>query len=137
MRRASEANFAETAADRQIFSFDHFNEMQSAIFQSAYDSEENLVVSAPTGSGKTVVFELTFLQMLKDPSTTSRPLAIYMAPTKVSQVATTLGLTDHRPSATSVRRTGATGCLRSRSRSPSSLVIQRSTRCTVSLEAWT
>ncbi|BEI86620.1 hypothetical protein CcaverHIS002_0609070 [Cutaneotrichosporon cavernicola] len=72
----------ETNEERQLFSFREFNEMQSTIFQTAYKTDQNMVVSAPTGSGKTTVFELAFLRMLQFKSSAYTPLAIYMAPTK-------------------------------------------------------
>ncbi len=44
------------AADifRTLFNFRVFNRIQSDTFPDAYESENNLVVSAPTGGGKTV-----------------------------------------------------------------------------------
>jgi len=36
---------ADTPMERSIFPFTHFNAMQSAIFQAAYNSDQNLVVS--------------------------------------------------------------------------------------------
>lgn len=68
-----------------MFPFPCFNAMQSAVFHAAYSNPAgaNLVVSAPTGSGKTAIFELCFLHMLNPRNTTAnRPLAVYMAPTK-------------------------------------------------------
>nr|DBA11282.1 TPA_inf: MER3 [Kalmanozyma brasiliensis] len=48
--------------------------------QLVLESTENIVLSAPTGSGKTVVFELALLRMLtKDPENAR---AVYLAPTK-------------------------------------------------------
>lgn len=41
------------------------NVIQSAVFQSAYHSSENILVCAPTGAGKTNIAMLTFLQLLK------------------------------------------------------------------------
>ncbi|KAL3683463.1 hypothetical protein R1sor_001485 [Riccia sorocarpa] len=47
-----------------VFSFRFFNSVQSECFSSAYLSDDNLVVSAPTGSGKTGLFELCILRLL-------------------------------------------------------------------------
>ncbi|OCF57177.1 hypothetical protein L486_04632 [Kwoniella mangroviensis CBS 10435] len=68
---------------RQCFKFKFFNKVQSAVFDDAYKESENLVVSAPTGSGKTTIFELAFLQTQTVIATKhGTPLSIYIAPTK-------------------------------------------------------
>ncbi len=41
-----------------------FNPVQSECFQEAFESDSNMVVSAPTGSGKTGVMELCILRLL-------------------------------------------------------------------------
>ncbi|WWD02678.1 hypothetical protein V865_000719 [Kwoniella europaea PYCC6329] len=67
----------------QCFKFKFFNKVQSAVFDDAYKESENLVVSAPTGSGKTTIFELAFLQTQTVITTKDgTPLSIYIAPTK-------------------------------------------------------
>lgn len=43
----------------------HFNRMQSKCFTAAYTSNENLLVCAPTGAGKTNVALLSVLQELR------------------------------------------------------------------------
>ena len=48
----------------QLFSFECFNAVQSACFNLAACTNENFVVSAPTGCGKTVLFELAILRLL-------------------------------------------------------------------------
>ncbi|KAJ5292397.1 sedoheptulose-1-7-bisphosphatase [Penicillium atrosanguineum] len=66
---------------RSLFPFPLFNAIQSKCFQSIYNSNDNLVLSAPTGSGKTVVMELAIcrlLKVLKD----ERFKVVYQAPTK-------------------------------------------------------
>ncbi|ODN72827.1 hypothetical protein L202_08260 [Cryptococcus amylolentus CBS 6039] len=70
--------------ERKLFKFPAFNDVQSYVFDDTYSSDENLVVSAPTGSGKTTIFELAFLHCLsyKTPDDSVKPLAIYIAPTK-------------------------------------------------------
>ncbi|KAJ6965753.1 ATP-dependent DNA helicase HFM1 isoform X1 [Populus alba x Populus x berolinensis] len=49
---------------RSIFSFRYFNSLQSECFPVCYHSDVNMVISAPTGSGKTVLFELCVLRLL-------------------------------------------------------------------------
>ncbi|KAG0143739.1 hypothetical protein CROQUDRAFT_108963 [Cronartium quercuum f. sp. fusiforme G11] len=64
---------------RNVFPFNVFNVIQSKLLPTIYESDSNAVVAAPTGSGKTVVFELAILRMLEyDPNAK----AVYMAPTK-------------------------------------------------------
>lgn len=66
---------------RSVFSYPHFNAVQSRCFDSAYNSPDNLVVSAPTGSGKTAVLELAICALLRDhPKGTCK--VVYQAPTK-------------------------------------------------------
>ncbi|WVQ91135.1 hypothetical protein IAS59_004924 [Cryptococcus gattii] len=73
---------------RKLFKFPCFNKVQSEVFgdveHKVYESDENLVVSAPTGSGKTTIFELAFLHNLsfRTPNDSLKPLAVYIAPTK-------------------------------------------------------
>ncbi|XP_057464272.1 DExH-box ATP-dependent RNA helicase DExH17 isoform X1 [Actinidia eriantha] len=49
---------------RSFFSFRYFNSLQSECFSSCFLSDVNMVISAPTGSGKTVLFELCMLRLL-------------------------------------------------------------------------
>ena len=42
----------------------YFNSLQSECFPVCFHSDVNKVVSAPTGSGKTVLFELCILRLL-------------------------------------------------------------------------
>lgn len=41
------------------------NRIQSAVYNTAYNSSENMLVCAPTGAGKTNIAMLTFLQLVK------------------------------------------------------------------------
>ena len=57
--------------------------MQSACFDSAFGSDDSIVISSPTGSGKTVVLELALARLFSEARTgPGRSLAVYMAPLK-------------------------------------------------------
>ncbi|GFF30986.1 ATP-dependent DNA helicase MER3 [Aspergillus udagawae] len=66
---------------RSIFHFPVFNAVQSKCFQRIYKTDDNIVLAAPTGSGKTVIMELAIcrlLNILKD----EHFKVVYQAPTK-------------------------------------------------------
>lgn len=48
---------------REIYPYDLFNAVQSRCFEDAYQTNDNLVVSAPTGSGKTAILELAICRL--------------------------------------------------------------------------
>ena len=62
-----------------IFSFSYFNPIQTQVFHSVYHSDQNILLGAPTGSGKTVIAELAMLRVF-----THYPGAkcVYVAPLK-------------------------------------------------------
>lgn len=64
---------------RCVFPFDEFNEMQSKCFNVVYATTKNCVLSSPTGSGKTVVFELAILRANE---TLYDCKVLYLAPTR-------------------------------------------------------
>lgn len=66
---------------RSLFDFPLFNAIQSKCFQYVYDSGDNIVLSAPTGSGKTVIMELAICRLLNNLKD-ERFKVIYQAPTK-------------------------------------------------------
>ncbi|EKG13359.1 Helicase [Macrophomina phaseolina MS6] len=66
---------------RTVFPFPAFNIVQSKCFNVVYGTNDNFVVSAPTGSGKTAIFELAILRLINGFASGSFK-AIYQAPTK-------------------------------------------------------
>ncbi|XP_068236442.1 probable ATP-dependent DNA helicase HFM1 [Palaemon carinicauda] len=76
---------------QSLFSqFPYFNVVQSTVFDDVFCSDCSVVVSAPTGSGKTVIMELAILRLLTVAKENSRcddgnrihPRVVYMAPMK-------------------------------------------------------
>lgn len=66
---------------RSIFSFPLFNAVQSKCFQAIYNTDNNFVLSAPTGSGKTAVLELAICRLVSQLKDRDFKI-IYQAPTK-------------------------------------------------------
>lgn len=72
---------------RSIFEFAKFNPMQSKSFDTIFNTDLSCVISSPTGSGKTALFELAIVKLLnhklqaKDDSFINAKI-LYMAPTK-------------------------------------------------------
>ncbi|CAG8592851.1 5563_t:CDS:10 [Dentiscutata erythropus] len=69
---------------RSLFPFGVFNSIQSQCIDTALYGNEDLVVIAPTGSGKTVVFELAMINVLMNDNDHAR--MVYIAPTKIDEV---------------------------------------------------
>ncbi|XP_049873449.1 probable ATP-dependent DNA helicase HFM1 [Pectinophora gossypiella] len=70
---------------RDVFTYTFFNLVQSNVIEDAIYSDKSMVVCAPTGSGKTVVFEMAIVQLLMaldDKQYTGDFKIIYMAPVK-------------------------------------------------------
>lgn len=51
--------------DARFFAYKEFNQVQSVVFNDIYTSDENILVSAPTGAGKTDIALLSILRALK------------------------------------------------------------------------
>ncbi|XP_077288103.1 uncharacterized protein LOC143912681 [Arctopsyche grandis] len=70
---------------RHIFQYPYFNKMQSQVMDDVLYSDKSVVVSAPTGSGKTVIFELAIVRLMMQMNNSNYKddfKIIYMAPTK-------------------------------------------------------
>ncbi len=70
-----------------IFRFEKFSSLQMILMPPILETDDNIVVNAPTGAGKTVLFELAILRvMTTSTSSTSNPTStdvmVYIAPTK-------------------------------------------------------
>jgi ATP-dependent DNA helicase HFM1/MER3 len=66
---------------RSIFPFPLFNAVQSKCFPFVYNTNDNFVLSSPTGSGKTAVLELAICRLMSGFANGSYKV-IYQAPTK-------------------------------------------------------
>ena len=60
--------------------FSHFNAIQTQAFHTLYHTNHNVLLGAPTGSGKTISSELTILKMFRDEPPGSK--VVYIAPLK-------------------------------------------------------
>eukprot|EP00039_Didymoeca_costata_P013519 m.206766 g.206766 ORF g.206766 m.206766 type:complete len:2137 (+) comp15799_c0_seq4:40-6450(+) len=64
---------------QSIYNFSHFNPVQTQVFHTLYHTDQNVLLGAPTGSGKTVVAELAIFRAFREhPKTKS----VYIAPLK-------------------------------------------------------
>jgi len=56
--------------------------MQSESFEALVDTNENIVVSAPTAAGKTVLLEMALMKNFFDFHDYTQTRAVYLAPIK-------------------------------------------------------
>lgn len=66
---------------RSVFPFKLFNAVQSKCFAAAFETNDNIVISAPTGSGKTAIMEIAICKLVAE-RRFSNFKVIYQAPTK-------------------------------------------------------
>ncbi|KAI3321340.1 P-loop containing nucleoside triphosphate hydrolase protein [Xylariaceae sp. AK1471] len=66
---------------RAVFPFQLFNAVQSKCFPLVYGTNDNVVISAPTGSGKTAVLELAICKLVSSQGGDNFKI-VYQAPTK-------------------------------------------------------
>ena len=76
-------NIREALPDRfrSAFPYELFNAVQSKCFEVVYRSTDNVVVAAPTGSGKTAIMELAICKLALDRGNENFKI-VYQAPTK-------------------------------------------------------
>ena len=48
---------------QNLYNFDYFNPIQSQIFHTLYHSDTNVLLGAPTGSGKTIAAEVAIFKV--------------------------------------------------------------------------
>ena len=66
---------------RHVFPYELFNAAQSKCFACIYKGDDNVVVSAPTGSGKTALLELAICKVVESHGSGQFKI-VYQAPTK-------------------------------------------------------
>jgi ATP-dependent DNA helicase HFM1/MER3 len=66
---------------RQVFPYELFNAVQSKCFSPIYKTTDNVVVAAPTGSGKTAILELAICKLVQEFGSEQFKI-VYQAPTK-------------------------------------------------------
>lgn len=64
-----------------VFPYEFLNAVQSKCFEAVYHSDNNVVVSAPTGCGKTAILDIAIAKLATDPSQEKSKI-VYLAPTK-------------------------------------------------------
>jgi activating signal cointegrator complex subunit 3 len=63
----------------KLYSFKFFNPIQTQVFFSLYQTDKNILIGAPTGSGKTIMSELAILHLMKE---SPEKKTVYIAPLK-------------------------------------------------------
>ena len=51
------------AAFEQLYPFEHFNKIQTQVFQALFTTDDNVFIGAPAGSGKTICAEFALLRL--------------------------------------------------------------------------
>lgn len=69
----------QNPAFEKLFSYEYFNPIQTQVFHTLYHTDQNVLLGAPTGSGKTVAAELAVLRLQRE---TPHLKAVYLGPLK-------------------------------------------------------
>ncbi|KAB0798855.1 hypothetical protein PPYR_06735 [Photinus pyralis] len=64
---------------QSLFKFSHFNPVQTQIFHTLYHRDDNVLLGAPTGSGKTIAAEICIFRLFNKNSNLK---VVYIAPLK-------------------------------------------------------
>ncbi|XP_058808781.1 activating signal cointegrator 1 complex subunit 3 [Phymastichus coffea] len=64
---------------QKLYKFTHFNPIQTQIFHCLYHTDHNVLLGAPTGSGKTIAAEIAIMRVFK---TEPDRKVVYIAPLK-------------------------------------------------------
>lgn len=67
------------AAYEMLYRFSHFNPIQTQIFHTLYHTDHNLLLGAPTGSGKTIAAEIAMFRLF---NVSPESKVVYIAPLK-------------------------------------------------------
>ena len=62
-----------------VYNFTHFNPIQTQIFHTLYHTDNNLLLGAPTGSGKTICAEIAIFRLFRDQP---KKKVVYIGPLK-------------------------------------------------------
>lgn len=65
-------------AYKTVFPHENFTQIQERCFPRLHETDRNIVISAPTGTGKTGCMDIALMRLFKE----DKSSAIYIAPTK-------------------------------------------------------
>ena len=69
----------QDARFEMLYRFTHFNPIQTQIFHTLYHTDNNVLLGAPTGSGKTIAAEIAMFKVFRDHP---KGKVVYIAPLK-------------------------------------------------------